>query len=203
MIAIVTGDLVNSGSYSSAVWLPSLKEVLAKKGEQPEVWDIYRGDEFQFKTTVAKALEDAILIKSVIKSIRNLDVRLAVGIGEESYSGGRITEANGTAYQQSGRLLEELKSEKQTLAIRSGMQENDEVCNLLIRMALSFMDEWSTASAETVAWTLRNPGASQQEMAESFGIQQSAVSQRQKRAHTDLVIDLLAFYRKTFKEVII
>lgn len=202
MIAIVTGDIVNSGQYSSAAWLPALKEVLSEKGQQPEVWDIYRGDEFQFKTSVNEALEDAILIKSVIKSYKNLDVRMAIGIGEESYSGGRITEANGTAYQHSGRLLEELKSGKQTLAIRSGLKEKDDVCNLLLRMALSFMDEWTTVSAETIAWTMRNPGASQQQMAESFNIQQSAVSQRQKRARTDLVTDLLVFYKETFKELI-
>lgn len=202
MIAVLTGDIVNSEQYSPGVWMPMLKEVLQQKGAQPAVWEIYRGDEFQFKTSVDDALEDALLIKSVIKSVKNLDVRLAIGLGEESYSGERITEANGSAYKHSGRLFADLKTEKQSLAIRSGNSEKDDDLNLVIRLALSFMDEWSPVSAETVAWTLRHPGASQQEMAEFFKIKQSAVSQRQKRARTDLVLEILEFYRKTLKEMI-
>lgn len=180
--------------------MPKLKEVLNQQGTHPVAWEIYRGDEFQLKTTVEQALEVSLLIKSVMRSVKNLDVRLAIGLGEETYSGERITEANGTAYQYSGRLFAELKTGKQSLALRSGNQEKDRVINLMMRLALSFMDEWTPASAETVAWTLRNPGASQQEMAESFKIQQSAVSQRQKRARTDLVLEILDFYSTLFKE---
>ncbi len=201
MVAVITGDIVNSGKYPSGEWMPQLKEVLRGLGHQPAVWDIYRGDEFQAKTEVSGALETAVLIKAVIKSVQNLDVRLAIGLGDETYATEKITEANGTAYQNSGRLFSDLKSGKQSLALKSGDPEKDGEFNLMLRLALSFMDEWTPVSAETVAWTLRNPGASQQEMADSFGIQQSAVSQRQKRARTDLVLDLLEFYTNFYSEL--
>lgn len=169
-------------------------------GAQPEEWDIYRGDEFQVKTPLDKALETALLLKSSLASFRNLDVRLAIGLGDETFSGQKITESNGSAYRNSGRLFSELKSGRQSLALRSKWEEKDEVINLMLRLALSFMDEWTPVSAETVAWTLLHPHSSQEEMATHFGIRQSAVSQRQKRARTDLVFELLDFYRTFYKE---
>ena len=56
MIAIITGDIVNSEQYPTSIWMPLLKKVLQKNGKQPEFWDIYRGDEFQLKSTPDKAL---------------------------------------------------------------------------------------------------------------------------------------------------
>ncbi len=201
MIAVITGDVVNSEQYPSSTWIPLLKEVLKKYGEQPAIWDIYRGDEFQVKIAPSEALKAAILLKAAIKSIKHLDVRIAIGIGDESYAGDRITEANGSAYKRSGRTFEALKEEKSTLALASGNDTQDYILNLMIKMALDFMDDWSTVSANTVAWTLQNPESSQQEMADHFMIQQSAVSQRQKRARVDLIQELLNFYQHTIKQI--
>ncbi|WP_373019375.1 hypothetical protein [Muriicola sp.] len=200
MIAILTGDIVNSGLYPVREWMPHLKKVLGLAGVQPGVWDIYRGDEFQVKTPVDKALELALLLKSTLMSVRDLDVRIAIGLGEETFTGQKISESNGSAYRNSGRLFSELKSGRQSLAFRSEYEGKDGIMNLMLRMALSFMDEWTPVSAETVAWTLLYPKASQQEMGDHFEIRQSAVSQRQKRARTDLVLELLEFYRTFYKE---
>ena len=72
----------------------------------------------------------------------------------------------------------------------------DRTLNLMLRLALDFMDDWSIVSAEIVALVLENPEASQQEIAERLHIQQSAVSQRQKRARLDLVTELLDYYEQ-------
>ena len=202
MIAVITGDIVNSEQYPSSIWMPLLKKVLKKYGEQPEIWDIYRGDEFQVKTSPLEALEAAIKIKAVIKSVKNLDVRLAIGIGDETYSGGRITEANGSAYKRSGRMFEALKEEKRTLALASGNDSLDQMLNLMIKIALDFMDDWSTVSANTAAYILQHPESSQEAVASHFKIQQSAVSQRQKRARMHLLQELLAFYQQTIKQIV-
>jgi len=201
MIAVITGDIVNSEQYSSSIWMPLLKKVLKKYGEQPEIWDIYRGDEFQIKISPLVALEAAIQLKAMIKSVNNLDVRIAIGIGDETYSGGRITEANGSAYKRSGRMFETLKEEKRTLALASGNETQDNILNLMIKLALDFMDDWSPVSANTVAWTLQHPESSQQAMASHFKIQQSAVSQRQKRARMYLLQELLEFYKQSIKQI--
>ncbi len=203
MIAIITGDIINSENYSSSVWMPLLKNIFKKHGEQPKDWDIYRGDEFQLKSAPEKALEAAIHLKAVLKTVKNLDVRLGIGLGEETYSGQRITESNGSAYQRSGRTFETLKEQKIRLALATGNPDQDQVLNLLIRLGLHFMDDWSTVSAEAVAWALEHPEHSQKEVAQHFKIQQSAVSQRQKRARLDLVLELLHYYRQTLTDTMI
>ena len=71
----------------------------------------------------------------------------------------------------------------------------------MIKLALDFMDEWTSVSAEIVGIALANPKMSQQEIAAQLSIQQSAVSQRQKRARLDLVEELLEYYPQTVKRM--
>ena len=200
-VAVITGDIINSENYSASEWLGMLKKYFATLGDSPKDWEIYRGDEFQLRVPKARALEIAIGIKALIKTIKGLDVRMGIGIGEETYVGAGVSESNGSAYQRSGRTFESLKEAKINLTLATGDDFYDDTLNLLIKLALDFMDDWSIVSAEIVALVLENPTASQQEIAEQLGIQQSAVSQRQKRARLDLVLELLAYYRTIFKEI--
>ncbi len=194
MVAIITGDIINSENYQVAEWMPFLKEQLSKYGETPKVWELYRGDEFQIKTTPMKALELCILLKARLKTIKGLDVRMAIGIGMETFVGTSISESNGTAYQYSGCVFEKLREQKINIAIKTGITDKDETLNLLLKLALDFMDEWSPVSAEIVYLALGKPAMQQQELGNILGIQQSAVSQRQKRARLDLVKQVLAYY---------
>lgn len=201
MEAIITGDVVNSEHQPNANWLRTLKLYLSSLGETPTVWEIYRGDEFQLKVPLSKALEIAIHIKAVMKSIKGLDVRMGIGLGEITFVGSGVSESNGPAYRRSGRTFESLKEDKNNLTIATGDSFYDDTLNLVLRLALDFMNDWSTVSAEVVAIALENPKASQKEIAKRLGIQQSAVSQRQKRARLDLVFDLLTYYSKIIKEI--
>jgi predicted transcriptional regulator len=71
----------------------------------------------------------------------------------------------------------------------------------MLKLALNFMDDWSTVSAEMVSLTLAEPNAYQQEVADQLQIRQSAVSQRLKRARMDLVLDVLAYYNENLKHI--
>lgn len=197
MIAIVTGDIINSESSKAETWMPLLKNQLLKFGKTPEDWEIYRGDEFQIKTTPEKALELSLLLKAKFKTITSLDVRLGIGIGNEAFRGKSISESNGTAYKNSGRVFETLKEQKRTIAIKTESINKDETLNLMLKLALDFMDNWSTVSAEIIYLALENPEMQQQELATILGIQQSAVSQRQKRARLSLVQEVLTYYSST------
>ena len=194
MIAIITGDIINSDKHKVLAWMEPLKKKLAEVGESPIDWEIFRGDEFQLKIQPQKALRTAIHIKALIKSIKGLDVRIAIGLGTETFKGTSVSQSNGTAYQYSGRTFETLKDQKVNLAMASGNKDQDRTLNLILKLAMDFMNTWSTVSAEIVAIALENPEASQQEIAEWLHIQQSAVSQRQKRARLDLVMELLDYY---------
>ena len=196
MIAIITGDIINSENHPSSQWIDLLKNYFNQFGESPMNWEIYRGDEFQLKVTEKNALFTAIRIKAMLKTIKGLDVRMGIGIGLETYIGTGVTESNGPAYQRSGRNFETLKESKVNLSIATGEEKNDRTLNLMLRLALDFMDDWSVVSAEIVTLVLDNPHSSQKEIAQKLGIKQSAVSQRLKRARLDLVLEVLAYYKE-------
>ncbi len=201
MIAIITGDIINSEEHQASEWIDTLKNQFSKWGETPMDWEIYRGDEFQLKIDPSKALIAAIQLKALIKSVKGLDVRMAIGVGSESYKGVSVSESNGTAYQRSGKTFERLKDSKVNLVFATGNIEVDKNLNLMIKLALDFMDQWSSVSAEIMAIALINSTSSQQEIAELLGIQQSAVSQRQKRARFQLVLELIQYYSQTVKRM--
>lgn len=201
MVAIITGDIINSDRYAASEWMDILKNFLDLQGETPSDWEVYRGDEFQIRTVPSGALLMAIQIKALIKSIKNLDVRIGIGLGSETFVGSSVSQSNGKAYQRSGRIFETLKEQKLNLAIVTGNDDMDNTLNLMLKLALNFMDDWSTVSAQMVSLALEKPNASQQEVADQLKIRQSAVSQRLKRARMDLVLDLLAYYHESLKNI--
>ena len=201
MVAIITGDIINSQTDSSSDWMANLKSFLGSLGNSPLDWEIYRGDEFQIKTSPQKALRTAIHIKAIIKMNKSLDVRMGIGIGREAYTAASVSESNGEAHQRSGRMFETLKDQKLNLAIATGDEQKDRSLNLMLKLALDFMDNWSEVSSEIVRITLEYPSESQQEIADRLGIKQSAVSQRLQRARMDLVLDLLQYYETITKKV--
>lgn len=196
MIAVITGDIINSRKVNTPkIWLKPLKKLLNNFGRSPKKWEIYRGDSFQL--VLQKPEESilvALLIKSQIKSIKHLDVRLAIGIGEESDLASRITESTGTAFIHSGEKFEELKKIKQNLAIKSPWEDLDEALNLMISLALIAMNKWSVISAEMVCYSLQNQSLSQKELGEKLHRTQSSISERQKRAHYSEILSLHHFF---------
>ncbi len=201
MIAIITGDIINSENYEVSEWLGILKKYLSNFGESPTDWDVYRGDEFQLKIPHEDVLGAAIHIKALLKTIKGLDVRMGIGLGTETFTGAGVSESNGPAYHRSGRTFESLKEDKLNLTIATGSGFYDDTLNLMLKLALDFMDDWSPVSAEIVVMAFEHPKASQVDLAKRLGIQQSAVSQRQKRARLDLVFELLDYYDKILKDL--
>lgn len=198
MISIITGDIINSRrAVNQNEWIKPLKKVLSHYGTTPKFWEIFRGDSFQVEVTQPQqSLWAAIYIKAHIRSIKGLDARMAIGIGEKTFNAPRITESNGPAYINSGEQFESLKKLKQNLAIKSPWKELDIELNLMIGLASIAMDKWSPSSAELVALSLDNRELSQTELGEKIGRTQSSISERQSRAHYGEIIELENFYRK-------
>lgn len=194
MVAIITGDIIGSQRHEASLWLPLLKAGLSRWGDPILDWEIYRGDEFQLRVPGQVALERAIHLKALMKTIKGLDVRMSIGLGEETFMGQGVGESNGPAYRLSGRNFERLRDARVNLTLATGSSSHDMTMNLMLRLALDFMDQWSPVSAEIVVLALERPDALQQEIADHLQIAQPAVSQRQKRARLPLVLDLLAYY---------
>ncbi|KAF2327353.1 RNA polymerase sigma factor sigma-70 region 4 domain-containing protein [Flavobacterium daemonense] len=201
MTSVITGDIIGSRQQKSKDWVEGLKKILAPFGETPSQWEIYRGDEFQIEIkNPEEALLAAILIKAHLKAIK-LDARMSIGFGDKTHNAEKISESNGSAFINSGELFETLKKQKLTLALRTGNLDFDEKLNLIIRLALTFMDSWLVQSAEFVAVAIENPKLSQEEIGQKLGINQAAVSRRQKRAQFDLVTNLDRYFRKQIKQI--
>ena len=193
MTSIITGDIINSKTKLPEQWLEALKSILNNYGESPLIWEIYRGDSFQLEVNPKHALKACILIKAAIKQFENIDVRLAIGIGEKTYQSDKITESNGSAFVNSGECFENLK--KTTLAIKSPFNEFDTSINIMLELAQLILNNWTSTSSKLIKTTLENPDLNQNQLAELLERTQGNISQGLKRAGFDEVSKLLQYYK--------
>ena len=201
MISIITGDIIGSRQLKPKDWIDGLKKLFSLFGKNPSEWEIYRGDEFQIEIKNPEdALLSSLLIKAYLRTLK-LDARMSIGFGDKTHKAKKISESNGTAFIYSGELFETLKKQKTTLALKSGNAEFDTKLNLMLRLSLTFMDNWLVPAAEFIVIAIQNPTLSQEEIGLKLGINQAAVSRRQKRAQFDLMMDLDRYFRSQIKEL--
>ncbi|MEW4924727.1 SatD family protein [Algibacter sp. 2305UL17-15] len=198
MTSVITGDIIKSRVRENPeVWINALKNALTTFEPNNSYWEIYRGDSFQIELKdISKSFIAAVYIKACVKMIKGLDVRLAIGIGNKTYQGKKVSESNGEAFVYSGETLESLKKEKQNLRIKTSDNKIDKELNLYFKLALSTMDNWTVNSAEIMKLSIENPDALQHELAEKIGTKQDAISKRQKRAGLEHILELDAMYRQ-------
>lgn len=196
MTSIITGDIINSRSNNPKIWINTLKSEFNKYGQEPQQWEIYRGDSFQFEVTPKEALKAAILLKAGIKQFKTIDVRLAIGIGEKTYVAKSITESNGEAFIHSGECFENLK--KTTLAIKCKDAIFNNQINIMIELALLTMDNWTPVASAYFKAAIENPNSNQSELAKLLHREQSDISKGLKRAGYDEIYKLIKFYEAQF-----
>lgn len=205
MYSTITGDIVNSRTVSDpGIWSKSLKKQLSTFGQTPIDWEIYRGDSFQLVLDAKDSLRATLLLKSAIKKLKEkkLDVRLAIGIGEDSRNTNYVTESMGDSFVYSGELLDELKKKKVNIGVRSPWPEFDKEINIMLKLALEIINSWSSNSAEVAEILFSVPGITQQEIAESIGIVQSSVNDRIKRGSIYEIVELEQYYRDRVSQFI-
>lgn len=158
---IVTGDLVNSRTKDSKIWLEVLEDTLAKYSKK---FDIFRGDSFQAELAIEHCLEAVFYIKARIKSLTNMDVRMGLGIGSIDYMDEHIKNSTGDAFVNSGVVFDSLN--KELFAVRSPDEEWDMLTNTMLSIATELANKWTTNMAETVAAYIYHPLLNQQELAQ-------------------------------------
>ena len=162
MIGIITGDIVNSRKLSSEIWIDGFKQLLNTFGENPIEWEIYRGDEFQLEIKNPEdALIAALKIKSYFKSLK-LDARMSIGFGDMTYISNKISESNGSAFARSCEVFEKLKKQKNNLAVNPSNEAFNTKINLMLKLSLTFMNNWLVQSADFVLIAIENPSLSQE-----------------------------------------
>lgn len=203
MTSIITGDIINSRkSVSTARWLNALKTELNEHGTSPKTWEIYRGDSFQLEIKKPEeAFLSAIKIKARIKAIKDLNVRISIGLGAKSYNAAHITQSNGSAFINSGEAFDKLASSRQTILVQSTSHDFDYSINTMLLLLSSFIDNWSVSSAGFISLALTHKNLSQKELGKKMKIAQSSVSERQKRSRLDEVLEVDAFYRYKLTQI--
>ncbi len=194
MIAVLTGDIINSKQGIVSEWLTPLKDCLSLYGEQPTDWEIFRGDSFQLALSPNEALKAAIHLKSALKISKPHDVRIAIGIGKTGHEASHITEANGPAYNYSGEAFELLK--KQAFTIKTSNEQWDVQMNLMFKLALLTANQWSPVVANVVKTAIENNGKSQQEIAKLLGKSQSVISETLARGGYEEIMELNEFFKQ-------
>lgn len=211
MLAVITGDLINSTNYGKALRksvLSALNEEFSYiKTKYRAEFTIFRGDSFQGVVDTSKdALRIVLLLKTaVIKASGEQsnkkpvsDVRISIGIGEADYIENAVAESSGEAFYLSGKTLDLMKNQEKTISLKTAFDEINQEFNVHLMLLDTIVERWSTASAEVVYYLLK--GYKQQEIASIIGRSQAAVNLRKKAANWDEISVLLQRYEKVISE---
>lgn len=199
MTSIITGDIINSRESEPKQWLNALKDALTVFGTTPKTWEVFRGDSYQLEVKPENALYAAALIKATIKKFKNIDVRMAIGLGEKTYVSDKITESNGSAFVNSGECFEHMKNN--TLALKSDFESFDTTINIMLELAQLTMNNWSVTSSEIIKTTLENPELNQKQIAKMLNKSQSNISEGLKRGGFDEISKLLQYYKTQIQTI--
>lgn len=194
MIAVITGDIINSRQVNSKHWQPKLKKLFAQYIADTKKWEIYRGDSFQIEVKVEDAIQWVVTIKALLRSIEFLNVRMSIGIGDKTYTGKKITESNGSAFINSGESFDKLKND--TLSIKSPFAELDDYFNPVLKLVGFIADNWKPVTAETILYAIENRLLRQKELAEKLNKNSATISRALKRGGYDEVCEILNLYTK-------
>lgn len=194
MIAVITGDIVDSRKGDIEAWLIPLKSTLNLYGTEPENWMLFRGDSFQLSLAPETAFLAALHVKATIKQIKPYNVRMAIGLGEKSYDSLSIAESNGSAFVNSGECFEGLK--KYTLALKSDYREFDDLMNIMIRISLLTIENWSDVVSEVIKAVIDHPGKNQKDLAKLLNKSQSNISEALKRGGFEEIMNVNNYYSR-------
>ncbi|WP_129713876.1 transcriptional regulator [Pedobacter sp. SYP-B3415] len=201
MKAIITGDVINSRQLEKS-WLNVLKSALRNQAASDKYWEIFRGDSFQLQVDVDEALYAAFYIKASMRTIKNGDIRMGIGIGNVSRQTAKLTEAMGEAFINSGKAFDQLEEQKNSLSFVSPDTGFDKLVNLMISLVLIAADNWSPVMAETVKIAMENKSLVQAELATKMSKSQSSVSEALKRAYYQEVMNVDYFYREELNKML-
>jgi len=201
MIAVITGDVVHSRALQPEQWLKHLKEGLGLFGISPVDWEIFRGDSFQLKTGAEDALLHAVTLKAWMKYFKQIDVRMSIGVGTQSFNNDVITEGNGSAFELSGAGFDTLG--KRNLSISTPDPQLNDILRVMCNLSLLIMDKWSERTAEAIYVKLRNPQLSQAGIAAILNKKaQGNISETLKRGGFDEIHDFIYYYNQAIKKYV-
>lgn len=217
MFAVITGDIVDSTTryqpdpqvfseidrILTSVFTHMHEKGWMRKGD----YMVYRGDSFQCLLPVEKGMQGILMIKAALKGGMEVDshntqlswgCRLAVGIGEVTYRADHISKSNGPAFQRSGRKLDAMLKDHFT-EIKTPWEQANEELDLTCRYLDIVIERLWTVNSARTAWMYFRDDYTQQELADQFGITQSAMNQRIQGAELAVLEQTIQRYQNIIK----
>ena len=211
MDAVITADIIgytkltNSDADNVLNTIHSLfSELTLDRNNLSSNFSIKRGDSIQGEiSNPADALKIALLLKTAVKKLKvdskNLDIRIAIGVGNIDNKRNSIDESFGEAYIYSGRSLDNMKNDRRVFVAKTNNTVIDEELDVELILLEAIMSGWKTTSAEVLYYTLL--GFNETEIAERLNVSQSAINQRKKTAGWVAVEALVNRYEKLIKTI--
>lgn len=202
--AVITGDIIHSRKIEDkATLLRVLNRLFRELSGQytfTRGFEVFRGDSFQ--AVVEKphqALRIAILIRlglySYAPKTQVWDARIGIGIGTIQFLEENVTSANGEAFENSGQSIDQIKGSDRRIHIKTTDTSLNRQLNVLNILNDGLSSNWTKKSAE-VMYRYLLFGETQQEIAETLRISQSAVQQRLKTGKTEVLIAYIRYFEK-------
>ncbi len=199
MKVVIAGDIVGSKKNRPQDYLDIIKPILTECADQG-LYQIYRGDSFQALIRKPElALYYCLYLKSALIK-QGLDVRIAIGIGTVDLLQKDIAISTGSALTRSGELLDQLKQQDQDIMVKSD-HHLDLYMNTALKMALIYINDWTTSGASTVHELFVTPDLTQKELGDKLGIQQATASRRLDRAHWKETQELITLFHNYYKDI--
>jgi len=205
IIAIITADIINSTKIN----FDKRNELFEKYNEGFELikqefkmdFEWYRGDAFQAKSTsLTKSLRIALLLKFWIKSIekeikKSLDLRISVGIGKAEWSQEKISISDGEAFRISGRNLDNIKENNQSIILDS----NDSNSNALkIESVLLNTIIESITPSQSIVLFYKLRGFKESEIAKVLNLAQSTINQHSQAGNWNTISKYVDYFEKLY-----
>jgi hypothetical protein len=221
--AVITGDIVQSTGLSARhrqVLMVNIEKALKAWDKSFKMKsEMFRGDSFQCLMGPVNALRAALVIKTHIRSLNPselykaqklkspkqksvvfsanyiFDARIAIGIGDTEPVTQKLASSHGEAFTLSGRLLDDIKNTRQTLAIATDDPFDDELATEAILLDALI---GKTSALQCRVLNLKLLDYTEIQIARKLGIYQSAVNQRSSAASWHAIEKMISRFEEIY-----
>lgn len=197
----VTGDVIASSKLNTAERkelqdrIESFSASFSKQFPDLQLQQ-YRGDSLQATLTTnrSQALSMSLQLQCFLIAA-NFHIRLGLGAGEISYESKDVITSDGTAFQQSGPLLDDLKKRNELIAITAGNEAFAAEWQVHSASLNFLLQRLSAAQAEALYLLMQN--STQDEIAKALNISQPSVHQRLQAAGAPVYMRIIQRFEST------
>jgi hypothetical protein len=203
LVAVITGDIVKSQSFSDTDFASIMKELEKRLGfyalKYDGFFDIFRGDAFQFVTCDATAgMHVTVGLRLAMKAFSpSVDVKLCCGVGRANFRPHEVKTGTGEAFILSGRGLDSLKG--QNIALVSDVKSLLHKTQLLTQFADAHISGLTQTQSETVLAYLISSDKNHDTVATSLGKNRSNITRILNASHYKLLADYVGFMEQELR----